>query len=487
MFSKLKSNYWFWLSVIVVFAFITRIYRIGVPKEYIFDEVYHAVTAKLIRRNDPRAYEWWNPPVEPDTAVDWLHPPFAKYTQALSMDIFGENSFGWRFSSAIFGTFVIIATAFLADELFKSKKIALLAAFLAACDGLLLTQSRIAMNDIHVTFFILLTLLFYVKLRHALSEKNPAARWFLFLTGVCAGLAMGSKWSGIFGLVVIWAFELFLSSRKTFLSIRHWLPRVLLLAALPSCIYVLSYTHMFLQGKTLICEGNEVEQGKCYCSQDSSFGVDVLKKIWPSRSAEWEAMEARGGCKQLISHFAELHHQIWWYQTNLKATHSFQSRPWQWFLDLRPVWFYAHYDGDTEANIYAQGNPVLFWFGDVAVVASIIYCIACIAKRKKTFPLFFLLFAYFMVWLPWQLSPRIMFFYHYTPAVPLLAIILSYWLVTLNKAYQEKRGLDWGLILLLISVLLIFICFVIFYPNWTGIEVPTKFADAVYFAVPSWK
>src|SRR5258708_3911057 len=155
MFSKLKKNYWFLLSLIVIFAFISRVYRLNLPKEYIFDEVYHAVTAKLIRRNDPRAYEWWNPPLEPDTAVDWLHPPLAKYTQALGMDLFGENSFGWRISSAVFGTLVIIATAFLADELFKSKKIALLSAFLAACDGLLLTQSRIAMNDIHVTFFIL--------------------------------------------------------------------------------------------------------------------------------------------------------------------------------------------------------------------------------------------------------------------------------------------------------------------------------------------
>src|SRR5438105_1782547 len=78
------------LILILLFATIGRFYRLSLPSVYYFDEVYHALTAKLIARNDVRAYEWWNEPVEPNTAVDWLHPPLAKYTQALSMKVFGE-------------------------------------------------------------------------------------------------------------------------------------------------------------------------------------------------------------------------------------------------------------------------------------------------------------------------------------------------------------------------------------------------------------
>lgn len=91
------------LLFILAFAYLTRMYQLNIPERYMFDEVYHAVTSKLIAQNDPRAFEWWNPPPEPDTAVDWLHPPIAKYTQAFFILIFGDNSFGWRYSSVLFG------------------------------------------------------------------------------------------------------------------------------------------------------------------------------------------------------------------------------------------------------------------------------------------------------------------------------------------------------------------------------------------------
>ena len=91
------------LVAILLFAFVTRLYRIHVPDHYIFDEVYHAVTAKLIAANDPRAFEWWHGAIEPNTAVDWLHPPLAKYTQAFFIKILGSSSFSWRISSVLFG------------------------------------------------------------------------------------------------------------------------------------------------------------------------------------------------------------------------------------------------------------------------------------------------------------------------------------------------------------------------------------------------
>src|SRR3990167_9773187 len=126
------------LIIILAWSFITRFYRLDQPPIYIFDEVYHVVTAKLMAVNDNRAFEWWNPPPEPNTAVDWLHPPLAKYSQAISIRIWGANSFGWRFSSAIFGVGVILLTYTLAKLAFAREDLALLAAGLASLDGLLL-------------------------------------------------------------------------------------------------------------------------------------------------------------------------------------------------------------------------------------------------------------------------------------------------------------------------------------------------------------
>jgi dolichyl-phosphate-mannose--protein O-mannosyl transferase len=73
-----------------------------------------------------------------------------------------------------------------------------------------------------------------------------------------------------------------------------------------------------------------------------------------------------------------------------------------------------------------------------------------------------------------------MFFYHYTPAVPLLSIILAYWV---KQLLGKKKG-----VLLAGAVLLIVLnVFILFFPNWTGLPVTNAFANGIYFRIPSWK
>ena len=426
------------LILILSFAFLTRVYRLHVPDKYVFDEVYHVVTAKLVAKNDPRAFEWWHGAIEPNTAIDWLHPPLAKYTQAFFINIFGaKNSFSWRISSVLFGVGVIWATYRLSQKLFKDEFISLLAAGIASLDGLLLVQSRITMNDIHVTFFILLTLIYYLDYRENCGNKG------IFRTGLLAGLAMGSKWSGLFVLLIMWLFEGLKTLKELISKKINWeqtIQRILLLVValglLPFTIYIASYSQMFLQGKG------------------------------------W-------------THFVDLHKQIWWYQTNLTATHTYQSQPWQWFLNLRPVWFYVDYPDQTHiANIYAIGNPALHLVGIILVFGSVITLIWDKIKNltahqtlkiESLSPLNWLVTTYFLLWIPWQISPRIMFYYHYTPAVPLLSIIIAFWLAKINK-YSR-----------VIILAFIFITFVIWYPQWTAIPMPKTFVESVYYLVPSWK
>lgn len=444
----LKNKKWSQLALISIlfFSFVTRFWRLHLPDQYIFDEVYHAVTAKLIAVNDPSAFEWWHAAPEPDTAIDWLHPPLAKYTQALGIKLFGANTFGWRFSSALFGVGVIYLVYRLSLELFDREDLALLASFLTSLDGLLLAQSRIAMNDIHLTFFVLLTLVLFWYWQKKLKQKK-ARWWHSLLVGLSAGFSLGTKWSGLFVVVIIWLFVVWRWLEIWFkdgFKLKVWLEdfglKFLSLALIPALIYLASYGQMFLHGK------------------------------------DWD-------------HFKGLHQQIWSYQTNLNATHPHQARPWQWFLNLRPMWIYVDYLSQEKiANIYAFGNPALFWLGALAVVGSLGYLIYKLVNlifnkkrtKKKKFArdeilLAKLLLAYTLVWTPWFLSPRIMFFYHYAPAVPLMTIILSYWLLKLNKK------------LIFIVVGLVFACFVVWFPHWTGLPVSREFADKVYFIIPSWR
>ena len=260
------------LVLLIAIAFFSRLYRVHIPEKYMFDEVYHASTAKLIAHNDPRAYEWNAKSDEKDTAIDWLHPPGAKLLQAGSMFLLGETSFAWRLSSVVFGTLVILTTVWLAQALFEDKRLSLLAGVFAASDGLLLVQSRIAMNDIHVTFFILQTLLWYW-----LYRKKKLRKYFV-AAAVMAGCAIASKWSGVFAIGVVGLFEVasVQITQHRIKNLRRILPNLGLLLLIPAALYLASYGQMWLQGKPL-------------------------------------------------SHFVELHKQIWAYQTTLTATHPYQS------------------------------------------------------------------------------------------------------------------------------------------------------------------
>lgn len=415
------------LSAILLFSFITRIYNVNIPEKYYFDEVYHAVTAKLYARNDPSGYEWWHEPPEPNTAIEWLHPPLAKLTQAFGILVFGENSFGWRISSVVFGTLVILLIYILAKKLTDSKNIGLIAAFLASLDGLLFAQSRIAMNDIHLTFFVLLSIIVYQQ------YKERKTNIWLLLSGIVAGLSMSSKWSGVFVLGVFFAdqFFTFVRERKT-LKKKHVAQLLFAWIIIPVIVYILSFTQFWIQGHT-------------------------------------------------FEQFKELHNQIWQYQVNLKATHPRQSRPLEWMFDVKPVWFYVDYSKDNEvANIYNVGNPVLF-IGGLISLFYLFYSLIFMKMQKKEFSnIVLLLLSYVIIWTPWFFSPRIMFFYHYTPAVPFLCIGLSI------TTYELIRSNAWRTVGLSVIFMSIF-WFVLFFPYISGIHMPNEFVKSIYQIIPTWK
>src|SRR3989344_8710783 len=207
----------FYLILILIFTAVTRLYLLGNPNQYVFDEVYHVVTIKAYAQNNPAGYEWWHQPPEPNTAYEWLHPPFAKLIQAGSVKLLGDNSFAWRMPAALFGVLSVAAVYFLAITLFKSQPVALTAALLLSLENLQLTMSRITMNDVFVTTFIVLALAFFYK-----------KSWYL--TGLFTGLALATKHSSIFlyPIFIFW----FLYSRP-----RDLLKAVYCLTIIPASIY----------------------------------------------------------------------------------------------------------------------------------------------------------------------------------------------------------------------------------------------------------
>ena len=197
------------LFFILLFSFLIRFYNLGSIPNYYFDEQYHVPAAKLILQNNASDFEWWHNSSDPDYPLshdphaindsnfDWLHPPLAKYFQAFSMSVFGENPWGWRLPSAVFGVGVVGMAYLLAQLLFKDEKLSLMASFLASVSGLLLVQSRIAMNDIFVTFWILGAVYFYWQAKLGVKAKLHG-RKNLFLSGVFFRIGNCHKMVGSF-------------------------------------------------------------------------------------------------------------------------------------------------------------------------------------------------------------------------------------------------------------------------------------------------
>lgn len=228
---------------------------------------------------------------------------------------------------------------------------------------------------------------------------------------IAFGFALSAKWSAVWLLPLLGI---------TFLAYRRKLKLGLLsFAIFPPIIYLASYFPMFVTGHDL---------------------------------ETWWGMQK----------------QMWWYHTGLEAEHAYTSPWWSWPLNLRPVWLYVNRVSDTVANIYAMGNPVLLWGGLVGIVMGFY---ELFLKKNKSLAL--AIFGWLIFFIPWAASPRIMFFYHYLPAIPFLMIVLAY-----NLAQNRT--------LLKVFMLISLIIFIYFYPHWTGIVVPTWLSDS-YFWLESWR
>ena len=430
-----KKNHWIPEVLIFGFAFITRFFRLGIPNTYMFDEVYHAFTAEQMFKGNPAAWEWWNPNPT-GFAYEWTHPPVAKEFMVLAIRIFGDNPFAWRFFSAFFGFGVIILIYFLALKLFKNRFIALVSAFLCSLDGLLLVMSRIAMNDMYFLFFVLLAFLFF------LYNKK-------FWMGLCLGLSVASKWTGLFGigiLGIVYLVQIILGTRKKKIDVKNILKKIIIAPAffllIPLIVYLISYVPFFA--------GHHSPPG----TNQSTFQT-----------------------------FIQLQGEMYWYHTHLVAHHEYQSVPIQWVFNIRPVWFYVNYvNSTTIANIYALGNPIFQWTSLIAIIFLIYKFI-----KKRSFALGFVILSYFGFFILWVHSPRIMFYYHYLPSVPFLGIALAY---ALSKIVKTKAGPA------IVALFLIIVTGAFFYflPLWTAIPVSkclnTQNCISVYdsyFWLPSWK
>lgn len=418
-----------YVGAITLISLILRLFNLGTPKGFVFDEVYYVDGAR-----DFLAHGVEVTGDEPEFVV---HPPVGKWLIALGIKLFGDNEFGWRFMGALLGTAMVVLIALIANRLFRNSYITVAASALMAMDGLALVHSRTALLDIYLSFFILLGTYFFLM------------RWHWW-AGIALGLAIATKWSGLYFLAlfaVVALYRAFAHNTGRDL-IKPTLKTVAQYGLIPISIYVTSWSGWFI----------------------SSRG--------------W----ARDYSENVITSFLHYHSQMLGFHTGLVEKHSYQANPWSWLIMGRPTSFYYETPKNCGADncsqeVLALGTPLLWWLGTIALAVVFGFWIRSIATKRYEPPLNLIVAGMAAGYLPWFFfQERTVFTFYAIVFQPFLVLAILYCAYELIMHFENKRN---TYVVLGFVAFAIFINFVFFLPIFTG-DVITYDSWQARMWLPSW-
>ena len=389
---------WIWPLVITLFAGFLRFNRLQVPRALIFDETYYAKDAWSILQHGG---EWRFPdnanaliqagsthiflsgctpaPGMPNSCAEYVvQPEVGKLLIAVGEWMFGLNSLGWRFMSAVFGTLAILLICRIGRRMFRSTLLGCIAGLLMSLDGMEFVLSRTGILDIFLMFFVLAAFgcllidrdvsrerLAVLMVSGPVDERGPrlGIRKWRVLAGVFIGLAIGTKWDAIWYLIGLaclgtaWdtgarrALGLRSFVAGTFLRDVLWLPVTFIV--IPLVTYIATWSNWLITG---------TGYDRNWASQNGiSFPViSALRSLW---QYHYEAIE---------------------FGLHLHSPHQYQSQPWDWLLLTRPVafWYYGYQNTiggpanqcrpkgpcPYSAEVLMQGTPAIWWAAILALL-----------------------------------------------------------------------------------------------------------------------
>ncbi|TFV83499.1 phospholipid carrier-dependent glycosyltransferase [Blastococcus sp. CT_GayMR20] len=443
---------WVLTAALGIASLLSRLWDITYPRDPLFDEAYYP----------PEANELLTWGFEYNRGYSFIvHPPLGKWVIAAGEQLFGYNSLGWRFPSAVAGAVAVVVLVRLARRLTGSTLLGLLAGLLLALDAFSFTLSRIGLLDGFLQVFVLGAVACLVVDRDTVRQRVRAAgmqasfrlgpRGWRIAAGFLFGCACAVKWSGVWFLAFFAILSLFWDRaawreagvpRPTTAAVRRGLPgAVWALAAVPVLTYVASFTGWFL---------GETSQGKAWAQQnpetDYPFVPGALRALWHEH-AKW----------------LEFH-------SELSSPHPWESGPWSWLVTGRPILLWnpqglTDSSGDQVVRyILMIGTPTL-WF---AFVPAVLWMVWRLLARRDPAALTVLV-AIAAGWLTWFLNlDRTMFIFYMAPALPFFVLAVTLVLQDAIGPPGDSFRRQLGLGAVCLYVALVAATFVFFYPVLTG-------------------
>jgi dolichyl-phosphate-mannose--protein O-mannosyl transferase len=521
-----------WLLPLAVTAFagFIRFYRLtrpgghtmSSPNNIVFDETYYAHDSWSLLHHGVET----NGAMKASEFV--VHPPLGKWLMALGEAIFDHGKtvtfhhtvypaspLAFRFSAALIGTLAVLLVARIARRMFRSTALGVVAGGLLAVDGLEFVQSRTAMLDIFLMFWVIAAFGCLVvdrdygrrKLAQRLDRPLEFHEWgpsvgfrpWRLAAALCIGAACATKWNGAYYIpaMILLALAWDVGARRTAgahgLGLHRsdpsgwrldpWMarnaagrvltPLVLLLLLVPAAVYVTSWAGWFASnGQYAYDHDLYVHAGQSWLGHD-----------WAVFHGWWQYQR-----------------DIWHYDITLHAAHPYLSHPWGWLLLERPVAYYYQTKAGCGASSCSQeilgiGNPAIWW----ATIPALIGVIWMWVSRRD-WRAAGILVTFAFGYLPWvfqelQLvhtdpacSPagnchRTMFLFYMLPNVPfmVLALTLCIGLLVGQRTTSEARRAT-GATLTTIFLATAMILFYFFYPVLTARNIPeTDWHKRIWF------
>jgi dolichyl-phosphate-mannose--protein O-mannosyl transferase len=462
---------WYGPMLVTLFVGFYTFWGIATPHRITFDETYYAKDAYslLVKHYAMTFVDNPNTPNvnEADAIINSgstkgifggepnmvVHPEVGKWMIAFGEWIFGLNPFGWRFSSAVIGTLMILVMCRLVRRLTGSTLLGCIAGLLLGFDGLHFVMSRFALLDIFLAFWLLCACHCLIadrdwgRLRLAQRyESSPGAaqtgffgpvRGLLFrpwriTAGVCFGLACGTKWSGVFVLagmsLLVWGWD---SGLRRAVGVR-WAPvKSLLVDEIPGffSLIVVAFVVYVLSWMGFLTHAELFER---------AFGSAAGNGGKPWSSVNDFGGHPHGFIENALHNLDILwnyHKAVYDFHTGayiMAATHPFQTNPGSWLVDGRPLGIDAQSGGENVLpgcpagdscvrQVLAIGTPVLWWFGVVALIIGLYYWLS-----RKDWRFGMPLVCVLTGWLPWfRWDQRPIFFYYAVAIIPFTVIAVT--------------------------------------------------------------
>ena len=464
-----------WLGPVLaaVVGGVLRLWELGRPDSFVFDETYYAKDALgLLRFGTEQDFVEGADQLILDSDGDWraldvftgdpsfvVHPPFGKWLIAAGEATLGMTPTGWRIVVALLGVAAVVLLGRIVRRLTRSDLLGTIAAGLLALDGIAIVMSRTAVLDGLLMFFVLAAFgaLLIDRDRTAnryCTASDPGWTWWRpwrLAAGLLLGLAISIKWSGLWYLVAFGLLTVFWEwrSRRRAGVLDAWrstvlqdaVPAFLSLVGVAAVAYLATWTGWL---------ATDTGWGRDAAAPEGSLLPQPLAALW------------------------EYHRQMYGFHVGLSSEHSYQSPAWGWLLQARPTSFF--YEGDLvgcgqepcSAAVNAVGNPVIWWAGTLALLHQAYRAVFVRDWRAGA-----VVVAFLAGWAPWLLYPdRTIFAFYSVVFVPYVVAALT---LSLGQLLGDGRDRHHKTRVAAVGAFLVLVVLAAwwFAPIWLGAEIPT--------------